>query len=104
MRLFMQKQGTTTRPAQPYGDTNGYGKNKYLFSQKTYRGSHKGAIPLGDVSETHVRGVDAGSRNSGESHSQILQKGVLVTKEYQVSTVPARSDEELGRSDGTHRW
>jgi hypothetical protein len=107
MRLFfLQKTGNTTRPSQPYGGANVsgganiYGKQQSLFSTRSHRSEHRGAIPLGDVSEPRRREVEAGSRDSNESRSHMIQKGVLVTREYQVSTMPARSDEELGKP----RW
>jgi hypothetical protein len=70
-----------TRPSQPYqgGYDAGGSKAKSLFSKVISRNDTRGAFPLDNIDEG--RHTEAPSRDSYESRSRILRKGVMVTRE-----------------------
>ena len=100
MRLFfLNRTGTTTV------HTNGpssYGRSNFSKKPSTFDSSYdrKGAIPLEHVVEATRGEIDLDSAHSNESRSYILQKGVLVTREYTVSEQPRtpRDEREFGRA------
>jgi hypothetical protein len=87
MRLFFflnnWKSGNTTRVEADYSSS----KVKSLFSKLRSRNDTNWAIPLDNMDEE--RHTEAPGRDSHESRSRILHKGVMVTREYSVTTPAA---------------
>lgn len=104
MRLFfLNRSGTTTAHTSPpsYGRSNTSKKTPTFDSAYDHFDGRdrKGAIPLEHVVEARGGEIDVDSSHSGESRSRILQKGVMVTREYTVSEhlmTPTAREEEYG--------
>jgi hypothetical protein len=108
MRLFfLNRTGNTTAQTGPPN----YGRSNFSKKPSTFDSAYdhfdnrdrKGAIPLEHVVEARRGEIDLDSSHSNESRSHILQKGVMVTREYTVTEHPSTptntaDEREFGRA------